>query len=523
MPTWNTVYAPNPAATPITNAQVMVQNQHSGGAFITYGTVTGNCWTATVPAPGDYIVMLSAPGHDSTSREFTVDDLGNVTNPTGSGATQNAYLPPLLDEDGDGVFTDLPRANLLHYVFYDKFVNGNDDGPQADPPLNGVTINVRDEEGNLLASQVSGSLASTGFTTTDGVTFALGTAAYGYVYFTGLPAGEVIVESDPSTVTQADNPHFTLKRLDAGREWYETYTEEGGNTWDPKLYPRDPGTMDGGYLTWHAFIEKLGNDAGGNPAISGSISGVLMDADGNDPAEPFPMTLGGRVVSNSGYVTGLDVEPNSRIPDGALALYTVGDFPELVATTEATQPTGQNDPNGGEFTFVNVPPGQYELYAWDIPLNNIPVMGTGVTVNPLATSSVPILMPRFGARAQGYVMNNGVPVAGARVIAHYKSGITEKETTTDANGWFNFDFLPEIEVMGHVLVALPDGSTMRGKIITEQFDQDGVGPIAPIDVTHNAMNRYVQWATFNYFVDLQVEGIPAGVGDINGVVFYDHF
>ena len=524
VPTWNTVYAPDPAATPITNAQVMVQNQHSGGAFITYGTVTGNCWTATMPAPGDYIVMFSAPGHDSTSREFTIDDAGAVTNPTGSGATQDAYLPPLLDEDGDGVFTDLPRANLLHYVFYDKKVDGNDNGALIDPPLNGVTINVYDEEGNLLASQVSGSLASTGFTTTDGVVFAPGTAAYGYVYFTGLPAGEIIVESDPSTVTQADNPHFMLKKLDAGREWYETYTEEGGSALDPKLYPGAPGTMDGGYLTWHAFIEKLGNDAGGNPAISGSINGVLMDADGNDPAEPFPATLGGRVApTNSGYVTGLDVEPNSRIPDGAAALYTVGDFPELVATGEATQPTGQNDPNGGEFTFVNVPPGQYEIYAWDIPLKNVPAVGNGVTVNPLANTSAPILMPRFGARAQGYVMNNGVPVAGARVITHYKSGITEKETTTDADGWFNFDFLPEIEVMGHVLVALPDGSTMRGKIITEQFDRDGVGPIAPINVTHNGMNRYVQWATFNYFVDIQVEDIPAGVGDINGVVYYDHF
>jgi hypothetical protein len=116
--TWNTVYAPNPAATPITNAQVMVQNQHSGGAFITYGTLTatgsnpGNCWTAAVPVPGDYIVMFSAPAHDLTSREFTVDAAGIVTNPTGSGASQDAYLPPLLDLDGDGVYTDLPRANL---------------------------------------------------------------------------------------------------------------------------------------------------------------------------------------------------------------------------------------------------------------------------------------------------------------------------------------------------------------------------------------------------------------------------
>ncbi len=36
------------------------------------------------------------------------------------------------------------------------------------------------------------------------------------------------------------------------------------------------------------------------------------------------------------------------------------------------------------------------------------------------------------------------------------------------------------------------------------------------------MNRYVQWYTLNYYVDLEVENIPNNVGDIHGVVFYDH-
>ncbi|RME47494.1 MAG: hypothetical protein D6791_05735, partial [Chloroflexi bacterium] len=558
IPNWNTCKAPDPNCPPLYGALVMVQNQHSGGAFITWGTVTGNSWTATVPAPGDYIVMFSAPGHDSTSREFTVDASGNARYPDPSdpacqpsgichGNSQDVYLPPLYSDPVNLVRdpvptnnTELPRANLLHYVFYDKFVNGNDDGTLIDPGLNGVTVNVYDEDGNLLATQKTGELADSdgdgipdpngGFTTADGITFA-GEAAYGYVYFTNLPPGEVIVESDPSTVTQAQNPHFTLYNPDdLTREWYLTYTEEGGPTWDPKIWPGDPGTEAGFYLTWHGFIEKIGqvgdptNPTLYNPATVGSISGVLMDADGNDPQEPFPITLGGRVApTNSGYTTGMDVEPNSRIPDGVVALYTVGDFPELVATAEATQPTGQNDPNGGEFTFTNVPPGQYEIYAWDIPLKNVPIVGTGVNVIPGASSQVAILMPRFGARAQGYVKKNGVPVAGARVRVHYKSGITKEETVTDANGWFNFDFLPEIEVMGHVVVDLPDGSTYRGKIITEQFDPDGAGPAPPINVTHNAMNRYVQWMTYNYFVDIQLEDIPQTTGDINGVVFYDHF
>ncbi|MFQ5494342.1 MAG: hypothetical protein ACE5EX_03080, partial [Phycisphaerae bacterium] len=47
------ILAPNALTPPILDARVMVQNQHAGGAFVTYGTMTGpNTWTATVPAPG---------------------------------------------------------------------------------------------------------------------------------------------------------------------------------------------------------------------------------------------------------------------------------------------------------------------------------------------------------------------------------------------------------------------------------------------------------------------------------------
>ncbi len=128
---WDTTYGTD---APITDAQVMVQNQHSGGAVVTYGIiglgVDGNCWeaiipdtiTAGTPDVTDLIVMFSAPGHDSTSREFTWDaTIGEFTHPKQTGGVvgvdaeavgpQDAYLPPL---DAAG---NLPTASLLHFVF----------------------------------------------------------------------------------------------------------------------------------------------------------------------------------------------------------------------------------------------------------------------------------------------------------------------------------------------------------------------------------------------------------------------
>ncbi len=612
--TYSTTYA---GAVPITDAQVMVQNQHSGGAFVTYGNLGpsgsnpyAHCWGATIPDTDgngtpdvtDLIVMFSAPGHGITSREFTWDaTLGEFVHPTGpdvgAGALvqgtsnlaigpQDAYLPPLtVDTDGDSVPDALPTGHLLHYVFYDNFVNGGDNGPIIDPPLNGVTVRVVDEDGNIVATQKTGELAFSqgGFTTVDGLTF-VGDMAYGYVYFSDLPAGELLVYSDPTTVTQADNPHFTLKMDHTGDtcstdvygynntdcNWYQTYTEEAGHAWEAYVWPGWPGTEAGGYATWHGFIEKLGNDVGGgNPLLSGSISGIVVDADGNDPEEPFPQTLGGRrpptnarfedgtpwdintnagVVGNPTNTLTFDTLPNARIPDVIVALYTAGgDTPQLVGTAEASGITHYNDPTGTEFTFTNVPPGQYEIFTFDKDLVNVPMIGNGVSVTPQANSAITVLMPRFAGRVMGFVENNGVFVAGAEVKTFFKAGTTKDTAVTNANGWFLNDMLPETGSMGHVYVNIPDGAAYRGKIVTEEFQKfdntlpfcvpavgdttcpglnPGDPPLQPNPkytmVTHNAMSRAVQWWTLNYFADIQVEDIPVGVGNLMGVVFNDH-
>jgi hypothetical protein len=510
------VYAPNALTPPLAGAKVMVQNQHSGGAFITYGTVTGNSWTATVPAPGDYVVMFSAPGHDNTSREFTVDAGGFVTNPNGTGATQDAYLPPL----------PLPLANLLVYVFYDNIVNGEPDVGDGDEPLNGVTVYVKDEEGNLLATGVTGSQAT--ITTADNPPVVI-TDTRGHFYFTGLPPGEVIVTTDASTVTAATNPHITFDDPnDATREWYLNYTEEGGPAWDPKLMPGDPGTEDGGFLIWHSYVEKLDQIDAGNVANrfpvgttlanAGSISGTLVDADkaNLDADEPFPIP--GEDHPGATF--------NHRVPDGLIILFTNDEVikPHPVATVEP-------DPVTGDFTFVNVPPGRYKMMMFDKPLDyvwtqqQVLVAPNQAVVFPLNS----LLVPRFFARGRGYVYDNstGLPMSGLNVNIRYKDGSIQKTETTNAAGWYNHDDLPEIEVIGYVDVDVP--SNYRGAMRTETFYPGGQDPLhpnytlkPPIAVTFNAMNRYIQWLTANYQADLYLEPIPGTEGDLRGFVFNDH-
>ncbi len=500
------VYAPDPGAVALTTASVMIQNQHDGGAFIAYPTVVGNEWTADVPA-GDYVVMFSAPGHDATSRGFTVDD-GDI-------ASQDAYLPPLYTNfDGTPSPDELPLANLLVFAFYDNMVNGEPDLPDDDV-LNGVTFYVHNTEGDLLATGVTGTQPS--IILPDGSPSIIDTG--GFYYFTDLPPGEVIVTSDAEDVYLASNPGHSW---DASTEFYENYTEEGGPSWEVSLLPGDPGTEDGGFLVWHSYVEKLGQITTGNVADrfpagtdlsdAGSISGYLLDADGNDPAEPLPTSPGPPGVSM-----------NLVVPDGLVILFSAD---ETVATHPVA--TAEADPVTGYYSFDAVPPGRYGMMAFDIPLDyvwvqakvtvgpNEAVAGTG---DPLDLHPADPWVPRFFARVQGHVYDDstGDPVPGATVNLRYTSGSIQQTTITDATGWYNFDDVPEIEVLGHVDVELPAGYHGAMKTDTFDFNLD-----TPNSVTHNAMNRYVQWFTANYEADLYIEPIPAAGGDIRGVVWNDH-
>ncbi|RMF66741.1 MAG: hypothetical protein D6743_05945, partial [Calditrichaeota bacterium] len=347
-----------PAATPLFGASVMVQNQHSGGAFITYATVTGNSWSATVPAPttpgdsAEYVIMFSAPGHDLTSRPCKVHS-GDVV------LDKDAYLPPLFTDPqtGNPSPDELPLANLLVYCFRDNVVNGEDDFPD-DPGMSGVLIEVIDEDGNVVQSGISGSSPT--------LPPAAGPDVSGLYFFTGLVPGEYHVRATPPG---------------GAAQWHWTTSEEGTQEWEVILRPGDPGTEGGIYLIWFGFVPKLGKDM-----VTGNarIHGTLFDADGADPVDVIPPDLV--------CVTGNDV-----VPDGFVVLYTDAEAlgpPHPVATTLA-------DPVTGEYEFLHVPPGRYKLFFSDVPIDYVYSQGQ-VAVGPTDTDIlVDALVPRFFARTQG--------------------------------------------------------------------------------------------------------------------------
>lgn len=489
---------PQTACEPVIGATVMVQDTH--GNFVAYGDVTpnGNAWNATVP-PGEYVAVYSAPGFDATSREFLLDvDCGAAC----QSYYKNAYLPQL----------PLPTANLLVYTFIDNYVNSEDDFP-ADTPLAGVTLILMDDDGVEVARGVTGSQTMALMPPGAGPDIA------GLFYFTNLKPGDYVVVPDMST----------LPASPSGNGWYMNMSAEGTYEWEVSLYPGDPGTVDGGYMSWFSFVPRLSADLppSADPNIvTGTITGRLMDADGPwfPLEEPFNPPQADLVTPNWYVPHGLVVlfSKNGIIqPDGTTKLEPIATAEAQTGTPEQTA-MGEADPVTGKFTFSNVPPGPYTMFVVDAlsenpAQSNIPKLSyiwqeKAVTVTPGGTVYTEVFLPRWFARIHGTVMDTatGLPIEGARVRLRVKDGSIWKETVTGVDGKYNFDELSEVEVLGYVDAEPPlaaDGSQKyRGVVDAEGF---------------NLATRTVQWYACNYKADLQFEQIPPTDGVVSGFVYND--
>jgi len=449
--------------------KVMVQNLDTG-EFVAYGNVDPgtNNWSASVPAPGGYLVMFMADGHDSTSREYHV--LAD-----GIEVRQDAYLPP----------APVPTANLLVYAFKDHYVNTEDDYPM-DYALKGVKFTVKNEKGVVVAEGISGSQILTDMPE------GAGPDLNGLYYFTGLEPGSYEVTADIQGPVQISDPTIG-KLVSTNSDWYQISSMEGTNVEEVTLYPGDPGTVAGGYWTWFAFAE---NQEGAGTG-SGSISGRLYDADGPwFPDEPFTPP-----ASQIDFVT-----PNLYVPNGLLVLYPntqTASVVKPIATTEADRKTG-------EYTFKNVPPGNYRIFATDIPLDYI-WQEIQATVTPgAAVAGVDLYLPRWFARVRGTVtdVDTQDPVPGARVTLRIEDGSIWKETITDEMGEYLFDELPEVEVLGVVSVEPPAGY----RAVLDLGDHN-----------YDLSSRTVQWYSANYKADLQLEKISTTEGVIRGFVHNDNW
>jgi len=546
---------PPPGDGAITGATVMVQNMHHGGPFECYAAVTGNTYEAFVPVDKEYVVMFGAPGHDVTSREFSVPATATAD------MMQDAFLPPR-----DLVTGELPRAAALIYAHRDDYVNSEDDFPM-DPPLLGTHFYVFDEDGNYEQDGV------TGTQTAADMPPLFGPSLDGLYYFTGLKAGEHHIMALPPGVSPTidpvtHNPVMNCHIDPATSGWFWLTTEEGTQCWEIVLRPNDPGTVLGAYLAWFAMVENIGQlpaaapaagPAGAPPVIppTSTISGTFWDADGTDPIElinphevpqickydyqgsplHIPPDFNTGYHPDQGRMDPLNpgedcVYPNIKMDKGYAILWSQEVVhPAPVATTLA-------DPVTGEYQFVNVPPGSYKVFAVDYPDDYI-WEENQVTVLPgVDVTALDFFVPRFYARLNGHVINEttGTNLNGVKMnLRTADGGVWKSEITAPGtsavngeplqDGYFNFDELAEIEVTAYLDVdyhTLPNN--LRGVIDTETlcYDDSGTTPPTHICKNYDLSTRDIGWFTANYRTNLHVEEIPATEGYIIGSVFNDH-
>lgn len=228
----------------VAGAKVMVRDFKTG-AFVADGVVTGNGWTATVTNGGSYVVMFSAPGYDMTSRQFD-----NVTADT----VQYAYLMKL------NAGNLLKPGNLLVEAFSDNKVNGAPDGPNIDPPLNGVTITLHNDKGVLFATGVTGSQALPVVLENQ---MAI-TDMAGMYYFRDLPPGTYTVSAN-APVHGAS---------------YLTTSIEGGPSWDVPVGAGDLGITIMPQaplpepLVWFGFADKKGAFPSASTNTFATVEGI---------------------------------------------------------------------------------------------------------------------------------------------------------------------------------------------------------------------------------------------------------
>jgi len=567
---------PVPGAGAITNATVMVQNMHHGGPFECYAAVTGNTYEAFVPVDKEYVVMFGAPGHDVTSREFSVP--ADAT----ADMLQDAYIPPR-----DLVTGELPRGNALVYALHDNYVNTEDDFP-VDPAFPGVHYYVFDEDGNYEQDGVAGTQTAADMPP------LFGPDIQGLYFFRNLKTGEHNIMALPPGVSPATDPLTGDPVMDCHVDpttsgWFWLTTEEGTQCWEIVLRPDDPGTVLGAYLAWYAFVPNLGQLAPPAPAVAlaggsaggsaagpapappipttSTISGTFWDADGTDPAEIIDFAEVPQICYydhqgvifvdfNTGYhpdygqigttvpgaapnpnATEDCVWPNINMDRGYAILWDSGGVsPHPIATTVA-------DPIMGTYQFDNVPAGAYKVFSVDWPDDYIWEENQVLVQPGVDVPALDFFIPRFYARLNGHVQNdtaapvNPLDLNSVKVILRLTDGGAWKTENTRngtfsageplKDGYFNFDELAEVEVMAHLDV---DYHTLdphyRGVMDTAPFCYDDPAsttiPPAQICDTLDRSTRDIGWFTANYRTELHVEEIPATEGDIIGSVFNDH-
>ena len=358
----------------------------------------------------------------------------------------------------------VPTAQISVYVFHDNRPVNNAPDLGAEPGLEGFAVTLSDQFGQQMMDAFGNMLGTTYMKYPDG-TFMLDAE------------GSPIVDMPGTGVILTDeNGEALIKNLAPGKygvvisppydeTWIQTTTIEGGPLIDAWVGSAEPAFLgEFGYFFWHTFYGfiqpmEFPDPAGGTV---GTIAGTLYYIHEQRP--PLPRgSLSGRAIEE-GWVALNDLSANDQQVYAGAA--------------------GED----GYFEINNVPPGTYQLVAWDLNLDVIigfrtvivPAEGGLVDVGQVAEWAwfgfyegvVFIDMDQDGFRDPGEM-----GISDQAINLRFADGSIYQSTPTDMMGEYSF-----AEVFPFFFWIVTEVDYARYKATGATFITDDGGVVAPGDV-----------------------------------------
>jgi len=355
-----------------------------------------------LPDGSYYVVFGDVAGHDLTGA-----NIGNDSFDSDADASGQSHTTTLTGGEHDGtldagyIAEEQPLNSIGDYVWEDTNANGVQDAVESG--ISGVSVTLYDDSGQQVSS-----------TTTD---------PNGYYLFDNLPDGSYYVVFGDVAGYDLTTPNSGNDDLDsdAGQNGQtHTITVSGGE--------HDP-TLDAGFVPSQDELNSLGDY-------------VWEDADGDGIQDPNESGVNGVTVTLYDATTGQPVgstttDPNGYylfddLPDGSY--YVVfGDVPgyDFTAPNNGNDGTDSDAGTNGQSHTTDLSGGEHDatIDAGIVPENN-PLNSIGDYVWE-------------DTNANGIQDAAESGISGVSVTLYDDLGQVVGSTTTDANGYYLFDNLPD--------------------------------------------------------------------------------
>ncbi|MBN1918062.1 MAG: right-handed parallel beta-helix repeat-containing protein [Verrucomicrobia bacterium] len=358
----------------------------------------------------------------------------------------------------------VPTAQVSVYVFHDNRPVNNAPDLGAEAGLEGFSCTLTDQAGQQMADAFGNMIGTTYMKNPDG-TFILDGDGSPVIHMEGT--GVVLTDANGEALIKnlAPGKYGVVVSPPYGETWIQTTTIEGGPLIDAWVASAEPAYLgEFGYFFWHTFYGfvqpmEFPEPEGGTV---GTIAGTLYYIHEQRP--PLPRgNLSGRAVEE-GWVALNDLSANDQ---------------QVYA--------GPADENG-YFQIDNVPPGTYQLVAWDRNMDVI--IGFRTVIVPAAGGLVDLGQVAqwawFGffegsvfidANQNGYRDPGEMGIPEQAINIRFIDGSLYQITPTDMMGEYSF-----AEVFPFFYWLVTEVDFARYKATGATFITDDGGVVAPGEV-----------------------------------------